>query len=273
MEYGKYNELEVIKKDKWFFELEGGVKLPFDACADVNVVEGEKVNVFVYMDIEKGVMGTLGTVFGQVGELAYLHVVATSEMGAFLDLGIGKDVLLLKNKMEAEVNEGDDVLVALKLDNKNRIGATMKISDYIVERPDSKVGEEVSAIVYRVNPDMGIFVAIEGKYHGFIHNNKLNRKYSVGENFTAKIARVREDGKIELAFRDVAVKAMDGDAELILNHMKKNKGVMTINDDSSPEDIKRVFGISKKAFKRAVGKLYKDKVIDKAGTGFKIVNN
>ncbi len=123
MEYGKYNELEVLSKDKWFYELEGGVKLPFDACADVEIKIGEKVNPFVYMDIEKGVMGTLGTVFGQVGELAYLHVVATSEMGAFLDLGIGKDVLLLKNKMEVEAKEGDDILVALILDNKNRIGA------------------------------------------------------------------------------------------------------------------------------------------------------
>ena len=270
MEYGKYNELEVLSKDKWFYELEGGVKLPFDACADVEIKIGEKVNPFVYMDIEKGVMGTLGTVFGQVGVLAYLHVVATSEMGAFLDLGIGKDVLLLKNKMEVEAKEGDDILVALILDNKNRIGATMKISDYIEVRPDSKEGEEVSGIVYRVNLDMGIFIAVEGKYHGFIHNNKLTRKYNVGESLNAKVARVREDGKLELAFRDVALKAMDSDAELIVNYMKKNKGLMTINDDSSPEEIKRVFGISKKAFKRAVGKLYKDRVIDKAGTGFKI---
>ena len=98
----------------------------------------------------------------------------------------------------------------------------------------------------------------------------MKRKYNVGESLNAKIARVREDGKLELAFRDVALKAMDSDAELIVNYMKKNKGLMTINDDSSPEEIKRVFGISKKAFKRAVGKLYKDRVIDKAGTGFKI---
>lgn len=273
MEYGKYNELKVLKKDKWFFELEGGVKLPFEACADVEVVENEKVNVFVYMDIEKGLMATLGTVFGQVGELAYLHVVNVSEMGAFLDLGIGKDVLLLKNKMEAELKIGDDALVALRLDNKNRISATMKISDYIEVRPNSKVGEEVSGIVYRVNDEMGIFVAVEGKYHGFIHKSKLNRTYGVGESLNAKITRIREDGKLELSFRDVAVKAMDSDAKLILDYMKKNKGIMTINDDSSPEEIKRAFGISKKAFKRAIGKLYKDRVIDKAGLGFKIINN
>lgn len=270
MEYGKYNELEVVKKDQWFYELEDGVKLPFDECGDEDVAVGKKINVFVYMDIEKGLMGTLKSVFGQVGELAYLHVVNVSEMGAFLDLGLTKDVLILKNKMEAELKIGDDVLVALKLDNKNRIGATMKISDYIEVRENSTVGEEVSAIVYRVNPDMGIFVAVEGKYHGFIHNNKLTKSYQVGETVNAKIAKVREDGKLELAFRDVAHKVMDNDAELILAHMNKNKGVMTINDDSTPEEIKRVFGISKKAFKRAVGKLYKDKKIDKAGTGFKV---
>lgn len=270
MEYGKYNELKVLKKDKWFFELEGNVKLPFDNCADVEVVEGNTVNAFVYMDIEKGLMATLGTVFGQVGELAYLHVVATSEMGAFLDLGIGKDVLLLKNKMEGEVKEGDEILVALRLDNKNRVSATMKISDYIEVRKNSKIGEEISGIVYRVNEEMGIFVAVEGKYHGFIHKSKLGRKYNIGEMINAKIARIREDGKLELSFRDTAVKAMDSDALLILDYMKKNKGIMTVNDDSNPEEIKRIFGISKKAFKRAVGKLYKDRVIDKAGLGFKI---
>jgi predicted RNA-binding protein (virulence factor B family) len=201
------------------------------------------------MDIEKGLMGTLKTVFGQVGELAYLNVVNVSEMGAFLDLGIGKDVLLLKNKMETELKIGDDALVALRLDNKNRIGATMKISDYIEVRPNSTVGEEVSGIVYRVNDEMGIFVAVEGKYHGFIHNNKLTKKYFVGETVNAKIAKVRDDGKLELAFRDVAYKVMDNDAKVILDYLNKNKGIMTLNDDSSPEDIKRVFGISKKAFK------------------------
>lgn len=270
MNYGKYNELKVLSKENWFYELEGGVRLPFDQCGDETVTVGETIRVFVYLDMEKGLRGTLKTIFGEVGELAYLHVVATSEMGAFLDLGLEKDILLLKNKMETEVKEGDDILVALKLDNKNRIGATMKISDYIEVRPNSKAGEEVTGIVYRVNPDMGVFVAIEGKYHGFIHNNKLQKSYRVGESLTAKIAKVREDGKLELAFRDVALKAMDGDAEIILNYMRKNKGIMTINDDSSPEEIKRVFGFSKKAFKRAVGKLYKDRVIDKAGTGFKL---
>lgn len=273
MEYGRNNELEVLSKDRWFWELEGGVKLPFDQCGDETVNVGEKINVFVYMDIEKGLMGTLKTVFGQVGELAYLNVVNVSEMGVFLDLGIGKDVLLLKNKMETELKIGDDALVALRLDNKNRIGATMKISDYIEVRPNSTVGEEVSGIVYRVNDEMGIFVAVEGKYHGFIHNNKLTKKYFVGETVNAKIAKVRDDGKLELAFRDVAYKVMDNDAKVILDYLNKNKGIMTLNDDSSPEDIKRVFGISKKAFKRAIGKLYKDRVIDKAGLGFKIINN
>ena len=116
MEYGKNNELKVLSKEKWFWELEGGVKLPFDQCGDETINIGEKINVFVYMDIEKGLMGTLNTVFGQVGELAYLHVVNVSEMGAFLDLGIGKDVLLLKNKMEAELKVGDEADMAADIE-------------------------------------------------------------------------------------------------------------------------------------------------------------
>lgn len=273
MEYGKYNVLEVLSKESKYYELEGNVKLNFDECGDEKVEVGEKIELFVYMDIEKGLMGTLRSIYGQVGELAYLHVVNVSEMGAFLDLGLGKDVLILKNKMEAELKIGDDVLVALILDNKNRIGATMKISDYIEVRHESTVGEEVSGIVYRVNEDMGIFVAVEGKYHGFIHNNKLTKKYKVGETVNAKIVKIRDDGKLELAFRDISYKVMDSDAQVILDFMMKNKGIMLINDDSSPEEIKRVFGISKKAFKRAVGKLYKEQKIDKAGLGFKIINN
>lgn len=271
MEYGKYNELEVIKKDRWFYELEGGVKLPFDACGDLEIIIGNKVNPFVYMDIEKGLMGTLGTVFGQVGELAYLHVVATSDMGAFLDLGIGKHVLLLKNKMEVEVKEGDDILVALKLDNKNRIAATMKISDYIEVRPSSKVGEDIRGIIYRINPEMGLFIAVDGKYHGFIHKSKLQKKYKVGDMVEAKIVKIRDDGKLELSFRDLAYKEMDKDASVIFEYMKDHHGVLDISEDSSPEKIMSIFKISKKSFKRAVGNLYRDKKIEKIDGIFKIV--
>lgn len=270
MEYGRYNNLEVIKKEHRYFELEGEVSLNFDECGDVEVKVGDKIDVFVYMDVEKGLVGTLKTVYGQVGELAYLHVVNTSEMGAFLDLGINKDVLILKNKMEMDLQVGDDALVALVLDNKNRIGATMKISDYIGIKEDAKVGEEVRAIVYRVNEDMGIFVAVEGKYHGFVHKSKLDKKYTIGETINAKVLNIREDGKLELSFREQAYKEIDKDSQVILTYMEKNKGLLTINDDSSPDEIKRVFGMSKKSFKKAIGRLYKERKIEKVGTGFKI---
>ena len=270
LELGKYNNLKVIDKLKDSFILGYGVKLFFKETLDQEFHIGDLINVFVYNDVEKGIVATLRTAYGEVDELALLRVVGTNEMGAFLDLGIAKDVLLLKNKMEYDVLEGDEILVLLKLDNKKRISATMRVSDYLETKENVKIGQMEKGIIYRVNPDMGIFLAIDGKYHGFIHNNKLDREYQIGEKVEARITNIRTDGKIELSLKEPLNIAMDNDSKLIYDYMLKRDGKLDLNDKSDSDLIKRKLNLSKKAFKRAVGKLYKEGKIVKVEDSFEI---
>ncbi len=268
---GKFNNLTVINKLKDNYILEYGVKLFFKEVLDEEIKVGDKIRVFVYNDIEKGILATLKPVYGEVGELTLLRVVDTGIMGAFLDFGLEKDVLLLKNKMESDLNVGDEIIVLLTLDNKNRIGATMRISDYLKIKDGVKKGDKESGIIYRVNPDMGIFVAIDGKYHGFIHKNKLNREYKVGDEIEGTVVQVRPDGKIELSIKEIGIQAIDGDAKIIYDYILDNNGKLDINDKSDPEFIKRKIGLSKKAFKKALGRLYKEgRVIKVEDDSFKI---
>lgn len=270
LQLGRYNKLKVVNKLNDAFILEHGVKMFFREALEQEINIDDELDVFVYNDVEKGLIATLRTVYGQVDELALLRVVDTGPMGAFLDLGLEKDVLLLKNKMESEVDVDDEILVALRLDNKNRISATMRISDYLEEKPGSKVGDTERGIIYRVNEDMGIFIAIDGRYHGFIHKNKLTRDYKIGEEIEAKVIKVREDGKLELGFKDVAHIAMEGDSKIIYDYIVAKGGRLDVSDKSDPELIKRKIGLSKKAFKRALGKLYKEGKVEKIGDKFKL---
>lgn len=266
LQLGRYNNLKVIDKDNDGFVLEFGIKLPTEEGASLNI--GDEIEVFVYNDVEKGIRATTKRPFAQVGELALLHVVDGNQMGVFLDIGLDKDVLLLRNKMEYEVEAGDEILVAIRLDNRKRLSATMFISDYLEVKKDSKVGQKEKGMVYRVNPEMGVFIAIDGMYHGFVHKNKLDREYKVGEEIEGRVVNIRPDGKIELALREKAVEAMDGDSAAIYGYMEKNGGALDINDKSEPEEIKEKLGLSKKAFKRALGKLYKEQKVVKVEDNF-----
>lgn len=270
LELGKYNNLKVVDKLKDAFVLDYGVKLFFKETLDQEFNIGDLINVFVYNDVDKGIVATLRSPLAEVDDLALLKVVETNELGAFLDLGIAKDVLLLKNKMEYDVSLGDEILVFLRLDNKKRISATMRISDYLEVKENVKIGDIERGIIYRVNPHMGIFLAIDGKYHGFIHNNKLDREYTIGEKVEARVTNIRPDGKVELSLKEPLNIAMDKDSKLIYDYMLKRNGELDLNDKSDSDLIKRKLNLSKKAFKRAVGKLYKEEKIVKIEGFFRI---
>lgn len=271
LQLGRYNHLKVIDKKYNSFILDFGIKMLADKNNAEEINIGDELDVFVYNDTEKGLVATTTPPFAQVGELALLEVVDENKMGVFLDIGLEKDVLLLKNKMEYNLEIGDEVLVAIRLDNKKRLSATMFISDYLEIKKESKIGDMEKGIVYRVNPEMGIFIAIDGRYHGFIHKNKLIGNFQGGEDIEARVTNIRPDGKIEMSLKEAAHIAVDSDSDLIYNYMLKKNGRLDVNDKSDPEIIKKKFGLSKKAFKRAVGKLYKEQKIIKVEDNF-IIN-
>lgn len=267
---GKYNDLLVMAKERSYFVLEDNIKLPInDDSNDLQI--GDKINAFVYNDEKKGKLATLSKVLGSVGDVVQLKIIGESNMGYFLDLNMPKDVLLLSNKVRDEVNVGDTVIVYLYLDNKNRIAANMHISQFLLEADESiKVGAWVDGTVYSFSGKIGAFIVVNGKYDGMIHKNKLSKRVKVGDKVKAKVLKINNEKKYELSLRDLAHKEIDNDSKKILTYMRSTGGMLILTDDSHPNDIKRELNMSKKSFKKAVGKLYKDQLIYKDNDRFYI---
>lgn len=230
---------------------------------------GDELEVLVYRDSEDRLIATLRKTYLTMGTIGKLVVTDINErLGAFLDWGLKKELLLPFSQISGEIKVGDEVLVGLYEDSKGRLSATMKIYNFLMSNKDYVKNDIVEGTVYRINSDIGIFVAVDDRYFGLIPKSECFRKFSVGEKIEARIMRVRDDGKLDLALRDLAFMQMDKDAELIMSKMKILKTHFRFNDNSDPEVIKEYFGISKKAFKRAMGKLLKESKIEKTQEGY-----
>lgn len=230
---------------------------------------GDELEVLVYRDSEDRLIATLRKTYLTMGTIGKLVVTDINErLGAFLDWGLKKELLLPFSQISGEIKVGDEVLVGLYEDSKGRLSATMKIYNFLMPNKDYVKNDIVEGTVYRINSDIGIFVAVDDRYFGLIPKSECFRKFSVGEKIEARIMRVRDDGKLDLALRDLAFMQMDKDAELIMSKMKILKTHFRFNDNSEPEIIKEYFGISKKAFKRAIGKLLKESKIEKTQEGY-----
>jgi len=223
---------------------------------------GDDIEVFVYKDSEDRIIATVKKPKITLGALAVLKVVETTNIGAFLDWGLEKDLLLPFKEQEGEVKKGEEYLVSLYVDNSNRLCATMKIYSLLSIESPYKNNDRVSGIIYSINEQYGCFVAVDNKYHGLILNKEMYGNYAVGNKVEARIKKVRTDGKLELSVREAAHDEIEGDAQKILNLMKLHNGKLKLNDNSSPDTIKAELNISKKAFKRAVGRLMKEGALE-----------
>ncbi|MGL4652258.1 MAG: CvfB family protein [Cetobacterium sp.] len=230
---------------------------------------GDEIDVMIYRDSEDRLIATFRKTALTVGTIGKLYVADVNEkLGAFLDWGLKKELLLPHAQMDGDVKPGDEVLVGIYEDSKGRLSATMKIYSFLMPNKDYKKNDFVEGTVYRINPEIGVFVAVDNRYFGLIPNSECFKKFSIGEEIQARVIRVREDGKLDLAMRELAFVQMDKDAEAIMGKMKILKSHFRFNDDSSPEAIKEYFGISKKAFKRAMGRLLKEGKIEKTEEGY-----
>ena len=223
---------------------------------------GDDIEVFVYKDSEDRIIATVKKPKITLGALAVLKVVETTNIGAFLDWGLEKDLLLPFKEQEGEVKKGEEYLVSLYVDNSNRLCATMKIYSLLSIESPYKNNDRVSGIIYSINELYGSFVAVDNKYHGLILNKEMYGNYAVGNKVEARIKKVRTDGKLELSVREAAHDEIEGDAQKILNLMKLHNGKLKLNDNSSPDTIKAELNMSKKAFKRAVGRLMKEGALE-----------
>lgn len=267
VELGKYQKLQVARNTQIGAYLNSkNANSTEDILLPKNQVPketkaGDEIEVFVYKDSEDRIVSTLKKPKLTTGELAVLKVVETTNIGAFLDWGLEKDLFLPFREQVGKVVKGGSYLVALYIDSSNRLCATMNIYNLLSTNSPYKEKDRVRGTIYDISKELGAFVAVDNKYQGLIPNKELYGNYKEGDSVEVRIKKVRQDGKLELSLRKEAYNEIESDAEKIMDSLNLNKGTLTLNDNSSPERIKTELNMSKAAFKRAVGRLLKQGAI------------
>ena len=267
MRLGEYQELEYIKKVDFGIYLaesqraEERVLLPAKQVPE-GIKLGDKVRVFLYKDSRDRLIATTNEPKLSMGEIRPLEVKECGKIGAFLDWGLEKDLFLPYKEMTSHVEAGDEVLVTLYIDKSNRLCASMKgIYDLLEKDSPYEKGATVSGRVYEFSDNFGTFVAVDDKYSAKIPVSEDGSFLKIGDVIEAKVTAVKPDGKLDLTLREKAYIQMDTDAEKIMELLDSYAGVLPFTEKASPEVIKRETGLSKAAFKRAIGTLYKHRKI------------
>lgn len=264
LELGKKQILQAVKKVEfgmYFAALndmkgEERVLLPAKQVPE-GIKVGGQLEVFLYKDSSDRLIATTRTPLITLGNVARLRVAGVTKIGAFLDWGLEKDLLLPFREQTYRVREGDEVLVALYIDKSQRLCATMKLYHYLEKGSDYKKDDRVSGTLYEISDNFGAFVAVDDKYSGLIPAKEFQKKLPCGSWVEARVTGILEDGKINLSLRDKAYIQISKDAEEIMHVIESYDGVLPFNDKASPETIQREMGMSKNEFKRAVGNLLK----------------
>lgn len=219
---------------------------------------GDRLEVFIYRDSEDRLIATTREPKLQVGETAVLTVKETGKIGAFLDMGLEKDVLLPFKEQTERVRPGQQCLAALYVDKSGRLAATMKVHPYLSGDSPYEKDDRVSGMVYEVSPQIGAFVAVDGRYYGLIPAKEFFGNVRPGDTVQARVTKVRDDGKLDLSLNEKAHIQMNTDAETVMEALEARGGVLPFTDKADPEIIRQEFAMSKNAFKRAVGHLLKE---------------
>lgn len=262
MELGKVQTLKVASKKDGIVILSDadGEKVVLAKGEGDKLKVGEEVEAFVY-NIHEEFEATLKRPYAQVGELKKLRVVDKAKVGYFVDNGIGKDIFLPFKESFGRLTVGDEYLFYLYHDKSDRLALTMNIKDKLSTEEHFKVNDIVKGTIYSIGRP-GAFVAIENKYDGMIPIEEIKGIHKIGEEVEARVQRILKTGFITLTLREKAYKQIDADSDLILELLEDNGGVLELGDKSDPELIKDLTGLSKKAYKRAVGHLYKNRKIN-----------
>lgn len=231
---------------------------------------GDEIEVFIYRDSEDRMIATTSKPKIALGEIGFLRVVGITKIGAFLDWGLEKDLFLPFREQIYKVQKGKKYLVGVYIDKSDRLCATMKIKDFLQNDPPYKENDRVKGMIYSINEDIGAFVAVDNKYDGLIPMRELYGVYRAGDEVDVRIIKVKENGKLDLTIKETPHIQIEEDAEKILKRLEDNQGVLLLNDESSPEDIKKELHMSKTAFKKSVGKLLKEKKIQFTKNGIRI---
>ena len=224
---------------------------------------GDEIEVFIYKDSKDRIISTTQEPKLKMGEIQALTIISVQDIGAFLDWGLEKDLFLPYKEQIGTVREQDKVLVRLYIDKSNRLCASMK-GLYEILDTDSpyRIGDMVKGRVYEFSDNFGAFVAVDDHYSALIPRHEDHSSLRIGDCIEARVTGVKPDGKLDLTLREKAYMQMNQDALQVLALLEKHHGVLPFNDKASPEIIMQEAKMSKNAFKRAVGRLYKERKIE-----------
>lgn len=219
---------------------------------------GDEIEVFVYRDSRDRLIATTHMPKLTLHSVARVRVAQVGKVGAFLDWGLEKDLLLPYKEQTRRVAEGEECLAALYIDKSDRLCATMNVYPYLSLDSPYQKEDRVTGTVYEISDNFGAFVAVDDKYSGLIPKKELYGTVQVGDVIKARVTNVKEDGKLNLSIREKAYLQIDTDAEKIMDIIYSFDGVLPFTDKASPEVIRRETQMSKNEFKRAVGRLLKE---------------
>lgn len=271
IEIGKWQELYVTRRT------DHGVYLSYEkstkkgeleevllpkAQAPLEAKRDDVIRVFVYRDSKDRLIATVNEPKITLGEVKVLKVVSAAQIGAFVDWGLEKDLLLPFKEQTKKVVAGEEVLVTLYVDKTGRLALTMNVYENLETDSPYKVDDKVSGRVYQISERFGAFVAVDDKYSALIPAKEVFPDIRIGRIIEGRVTKVREDGKLTLSARQKAYKQMDVDAERLMEIIDSFDGVLPFSDSATPEVIMRECKMSKNAFKRALGRLYKEHKVE-----------
>ena len=259
---GEKQKLSVIKKvDFGVYLAEEGaeekVLLPIKQVPEETEI-GSEIEVFIYKDSDDRLIATTKEPKIMLGDVRVLRVKETSKIGAFMDWGLEKDVLLPFREQTRKVKAGENVLCALYVDKSSRLAVTMNVYPYLRSDSPYTKDDKVIGTVYELSDNFGAFVAVDDIYSGLIPKKELFGDIKIGDSVNARITSVKEDGRLNLSVREKAYLQMDSDAEKLMKMIEEGGGKLPFTDKASPELIRNKTQMSKNEFKRAVGRLLKE---------------
>ena len=275
MELGKFNLLTILRASEPGLYLvddnDDEVLLP-NAYVTEEMKIGDELDVFLYKDSDDRLVATTLTPYVQLEEFAFLKVKEVNRFGAFLDWGLPKDLLVPFAEQLIKMEEGKSYLIFLIVDEESqRLIGSAKVNEFVyTDKIELKPGEKVDLLLYKMT-DLGMHAIVNNNYHGLIFHSDLHKKIYPGDKISAYVKQVREDGKIDLSLNPIGfTNSIDKFSQIIIDTLNENSGFMNLTDKTSPEIIKEMLGMSKKAFKNAIGNLYKQKLIEISDEGIKL---
>ncbi len=262
---GKYNQLEVVKFVDFGLYLNGGddgeILLPKRYIPE-GTKEGDLLNVFLYLDNEERLVATTQTPLIQVGEFGYLEVSWVNQYGAFLNWGLMKDLFVPFREQKMRMVQGKSYIVYCYQDDESfRLMASAKVDKFLSkDRPPYEAGEQVNILIWQ-KTELGFKAIVENKYAALLYDSEIFQPLHTGMQLKAFVKQVREDDKIDLILQKAGPRKVDDFAETLLKYIREHNGFTSFNDKSDAEEIYQTFGVSKKTFKKAVGELYKMRLI------------